>query len=52
MPAVDALTAGGWVPWTVAFTQRLGRHVIATRDIAVGEHLPSKTRSTPTTPMA
>ena len=36
LPAVDSLTAGGAVPWTIAFTQRLGRHVTATRDISAG----------------
>ena len=38
MPTVEAVMASGSVPWTVAFTQRLGRHVVATRDIAVGGH--------------
>ena len=36
LPAVDALLAGGVVPWTLACSQRLGRHVIATRDIQPG----------------
>lgn len=36
LPAVDALLAGGAVPWSLAFSQRLGRHVIATRDIQPG----------------
>ena len=36
LPAVNALLAGGVVPWSLAFSQRLGRHVIATRDIQPG----------------
>jgi hypothetical protein len=36
LPAVNALLAGGVVPWRLAFSQRLGRHVIATRDIQPG----------------
>lgn len=40
LPAVDALLRGGAVPWAVAFTQRLGRHVVATRDISAGDALP------------
>jgi hypothetical protein len=35
---VEALLAGGSVPWTLAFSQRLGRHVVATRDIQPGAH--------------
>lgn len=37
LPAVEALLGGSAVPWTVAFTQRLGRHVVATRDIPAGD---------------
>ena len=39
LPAVDALVASGAVPWAIAFSQRLGRHVIATRDISPGATL-------------
>jgi hypothetical protein len=39
LPAVDALLAGGAAPWILAFSQRLGRHVVATRDIQPGAGL-------------
>jgi len=37
LPTVEALVACDSVPWSIGFTQRLGRHVMATRDIAAGK---------------
>lgn len=37
LPAVEALLYSGAVPWSLAFTQRLGRHVVTSRDIQPGE---------------
>lgn len=36
LPAVEELLSSGAVPWSIAFTQRLGRHVTASRDIEPG----------------
>ena len=36
LPEVGALLADGAVPWSLAFSQRLGRHVIAARNIQPG----------------
>lgn len=37
LPSVEALVACDSVPWSIGFTQRLGRHLMATRDIAAGK---------------